>query len=237
MKTIFHSANSRGETNLGWLRSKHSFSFGEYYNPERISFGALRVLNDDIVNGGMGFDTHPHKNMEIISIPLKGALAHKDNKGHSGIIKENDVQVMSAGARIMHSEYNASTNEEVHFLQLWIVPDQKDVVPRYDQRTYPPASQINGFQLLVAPINSNPDALEIHQNAYISRATIKKGDKLSYKPYNDANQVYFFLIKGDIIADNTELKTGDGLGLINPGTPVLMASDFSEALAIEVPTK
>src|SRR3954470_9378100 len=151
MKTILHSADRRGHVSFGWLDSHHSFSFGNYYEPEKVHFGMLRVLNDDIIAGGSGFGTHPHDNMEIISIPLKGAIAHKDSIGTQAVIHENDVQIMSAGTGIRHSEYNYSKEEPANFLQIWIIPKERNIKPRYDQKTFNPKDRINKLQTVVAP--------------------------------------------------------------------------------------
>src|SRR6476646_4488477 len=164
MKTVLHEANNRGKANFGWLDSKHSFSFGHWYDPEKINFGALRVLNDDIVLGGEGFGAHPHDNMEIVSIPLYGALKHKDSTGRNEIIKQFDVQIMSAGSGITHSEFNASETEAVNFLQIWIMPKKRNIEPRYEQKTFSPANRSNRFQTVVAP--DDKDAVWINQDAW-----------------------------------------------------------------------
>lgn len=233
MEKVFHGANTRGATQLNWLNSKHSFSFADYYCPERIKFGALRVLNDDIVKGGMGFGTHSHQNMEIISIPLKGALKHKDSSGHSEIIKVDDVQVMSAGKGIMHSEINASHADEVHFLQIWIIPGAEGVTPRYDQKSF---SRIkNDFQMLVSPMGSENNVLEIHQNAYVFRAQSEKGRTMSYALNSKGNGVYFFVIDGELAIDGQILRSRDGLGVSGVEVLELKILSSSEFIALEVP--
>jgi quercetin 2,3-dioxygenase len=178
MNTVLHTANSRGHANHGWLDAHHSFSFGSWHNPERVHFGMLRVLNDDIVKAGFGFGKHPHDNMEIITIPLKGALEHKDNTGGHGVIKRNDVQVMSAGSGLEHSEFNHSKSEDVNLFQLWIFPDRKNVAPRYDQKTFDEADRINKFQTLVKPYGN--DGLWIYQNAFISVANFTATQTATY---------------------------------------------------------
>jgi len=235
MKKIFYGADTRGATQLDWLKSKHSFSFADYYCPERIHFGALRVLNDDIIKGGMGFGTHPHQNMEIISIPLKGALKHKDSAGHSQIIKENDVQVMTAGSGIWHSEYNASETEEAHFLQIWIIPESEGLTPGYDQKSFSRNQEDDNFQLLVAPVNSDHNALKINQNAYISRAKLDSGKKLNYQINAKGNGVYLFVTKGELIADGEVLRSRDGLGFYEAQLLNITGMKNSELLVFEIP--
>lgn len=213
MEKVFHEASTRGSSQLDWLNSRHSFSFADYYCPERIHFGALRVLNDDVVKAGMGFGTHSHQNMEIISIPLKGALKHKDSAGHSELINVNDVQVMTAGRGIMHSEYNASETEDVHFLQVWIIPEKEGLEPGYDQRTFPDLNENGQLQLLVAPKSSQHNALKINQNAYVYRAKVTSGNILEYRINGNANGVYVFIINGELAVDGEILRSRDGLGV------------------------
>lgn len=167
MKIIVHKAGSRGFADHGWLKSNHTFSFANYYNPERIRFGTLRVLNDDIIEGGSGFGEHPHDNMEIISIPVYGALEHKDSMGNKKVIHDNEVQVMSAGRGVYHSEYNHSKSDDANFLQVWIFPKEKDIDPGYAQREFNENDLKNNLRLLVSP-DKNTDTLWINQDAYIS---------------------------------------------------------------------
>ena len=178
MKTIFHPANTRGHANHGWLDAYHSFSFGHYYNPEKVNFGSLRVLNDDTVAGGMGFGTHPHDNMEIISIPLEGDLEHKDSMGNVAVIKSGDVQVMSAGTGIYHSEYNKNKDKQVKLLQIWVVPNQRGVVPRYDQISLDTSDRHNKLQQIVSP-NADDAGVWIYQNAWFHLGTLEAGDRKS----------------------------------------------------------
>jgi len=177
--TVLHKADSRGDANHGWLHSKHTFSFASYYNPERMNFGVLRVLNDDTVAGGMGFGTHPHDNMEIISIPLSGDLEHKDSMNNVTVIKNGDIQVMSAGTGIQHSEYNKNKDSEVKFLQIWVFPNKKNVTPRYDQITLNIADRKNKLQQILSP-NSDDDGVWIHQNAWFHLANFDKGTTTNY---------------------------------------------------------
>ena len=179
MKSVLHLANTRGHANHGWLDSHHSFSFANYYNPERMNFGVLRVLNDDRVDPGQGFGMHPHDNMEIISIPLEGDLEHKDSMGNTAMIKQGDIQVMSAGTGIRHSEYNKNKDKQVKFLQIWVFPNKKNVTPRYDQINLPGMEVKNEFHQILSP---RPDdaGVWIHQNAWFSMGNFDKKTKLSY---------------------------------------------------------
>ncbi len=235
MEKVFHEASTRGSSQLDWLHSKHSFSFADYYCPERIHFGALRVLNDDVVKAGMGFGTHSHQNMEIISIPLKGALKHKDSAGHSELINVNDVQVMTAGRGIMHSEYNASETEDVHFLQVWIIPEKKGLEPGYDQRTFPDLNENGQLQLLVAPKSSQYNILKINQNAYVYRAKVTSGNILEYRINGNANGVYIFIINGELAIDGEILRSRDGLGVNDVHSLEIKGIVDSVFLIFEVP--
>ena len=235
MDKVFHEAGTRGSSQLDWLDSKHSFSFADYYCPERIHFGALRVLNDDVVKAGMGFGTHSHQNMEIISIPLKGALKHKDSAGHSELIKVNDVQVMTAGKGIMHSEYNASETEDVHFLQVWIIPEKEGLEPGYDQRSFPDVNENGELQLLVAPKSSQHNALKINQNAYVFRAKVTSGNTLEYTINGNANGVYVFVLNGELTVDGEVLRPRDGIGVDSVNSLDIMGIVNSEFLIFEVP--
>jgi redox-sensitive bicupin YhaK (pirin superfamily) len=234
LKKIIHRADSRGHANFGWLDTFHSFSFFRYHNPERMNFGLLRVLNDDIVHPGRGFDTHPHDNMEIISIPLQGSLEHRDSEDNIEIISTNDVQVMSAGIGLTHSEYNHSENDKVNFLQIWILPEGKDMPPRYDQKTFAVSERKNQLQLVVSPPNKN-GALWIDQKAYISRSDLDKKVGLKYETFRKDNGVYIFLIDGQIEIENETLKKRDAIGISGTNTFSIFAQEESEILFIEVP--
>lgn len=232
MKTIIHPASTRGHADHGWLDTHHTFSFAGYYNPERIRFGKLRVLNDDIVAPGMGFGTHPHENMEIISIPLSGALTHKDSMGHTSVIKTGDVQVMSAGTGIEHSEFNASRDESVNFLQIWIFPREANVQPRYDQ--VPIELKENDITRLVQA-GPAQEGLWIHQDAYLSRVKLDAGRSLNYQLYQKGNGVYCFVIDGAATIGGQEIGKRDGLGVQDIDQFPIESRKQLDLLLIEVP--
>lgn len=234
MKTIMHRSNTRGHAEHGWLDSHHTFSFASYHNPERVRFGLLRVLNDDIVQPGEGFGTHPHDNMEIVSIPLSGALAHKDSTGNEHVINTGDVQIMSAGSGLYHSEYNASQKEEVNFLQIWVFPKERDIQPRYDQKTFSKAERKNKFQTVVSP-EKNSSSLWINQDSYFSLADIEAGKEISYNINKKGNGVYLFVISGSAEAAGTNLDKRDGFGIEDTDKITVTAKENSEILVIEVP--
>ncbi len=236
METVLHKANTRGHANHGWLDSHHSFSFAHYYDPERIHFGALRVLNDDIVAGGMGFGTHPHDNMEIISIPLSGDLEHKDSMGNVGVIRQNDVQIMSAGTGIQHSEYNKNKDRLVNFLQIWVFPKKRNIQPRYDQTTLDPNDRVNKLQVIVSPDSSSETSgVKINQDAWFSLGRIEKGKTLDYQLHQKNQGVYVFLLEGDLKVNGQLLNKRDGLGVWDTSAVKLEADSNAEVLLIEVP--
>lgn len=232
--TILHKANTRGDANHGWLHSKHTFSFANYYNPERMHFGVLRVLNDDIVAPGMGFGTHPHDNMEIISIPLEGDLEHKDNMGNVTVIKNGDIQVMSAGTGITHSEYNKNKDKQVKFLQIWVFPNKKSVKPRYDQITLKLNDRKNKFQQILSP-NTDDDGVWIHQNAWFHLADFDKGTSKEYKFKSKGNGLYVFILKGQLKVMDQILETRDGFGIWDTDKVTISAQSQTEFLLMEVP--
>ena len=234
MKTIIHKAESRGHANHGWLNSYHSFSFGSYHDPSRVHFGMLRVLNDDVVKGGMGFGQHPHDNMEIISIPLKGALEHGDNTGGHGFIKSGEVQIMSAGSGITHSEKNASKTEEVNFLQVWVFPKERNIQPRYDQKEFKAEERLNKFQTVVSP-EKGSNALWINQDAWFQLTNLKKGTVMDYILNRKDNGVYAFLIEGTVTIDNQKLNKRDGFGVWDTDKLSITADSDAEVLLIDVP--
>ena len=234
MKPTYHENESRGLADHGWLKSRHTFSFSSYHNPERMNFGLLRVINDDIVKPSMGFGTHPHENMEIISIPLSGSLRHQDSMGNKHIISTGEVQIMSAGSGITHSEYNNSSSEEVKFLQIWVLPKEKDINPRYDQKIFDVVNRRNRFQLLVAPETSE-EAVWINQDAWFSLADIEAEQQVNYEKNNTRNGVYFFVIEGNANIDGNDVKQRDGLGIIDGETYPIVAQSKTQLLAIEVP--
>ncbi len=233
MKTIIHKANTRGHLNFGWLDAHHSFSFGEYYDPAKIHFGALRVLNDDIIKGGMGFGKHPHDNMEIVTIPLEGALEHKDSTGGHGVIKKYDVQIMSAGSGVYHSEFNHNKNEDANILQTWIFPREKNVTPRYNQKTFLPEERINKLQTIVSP--DNKDGLWLHQDTWYSLGDLSKDSKISYTIHSIKNGVYVFLISGEVTINDVILNKRDAVGISETENFSIKANADSEILLIEVP--
>lgn len=234
MKTVLHKANTRGHANHGWLDSYHTFSFAGYYDPTRVHFGALRVLNDDIVVGGAGFGQHPHDNMEIISIPLRGALEHGDNTGGHGIIKSGEVQIMSAGSGIAHSEKNASKTDDVNFLQIWVFPKERNIQPRYDQKLFLSEDRMNKFQTVVSPEKNN-GTLWINQDAWFSLGKFNEGQEASYEINKKGNGVYAFVINGDVTINDQKLNKRDGLGIWDTDKLSIMADKIAEVLLIEVP--
>lgn len=230
---VFHSANSRGLANHGWLISRHTFSFASYYNPDRVNFGALRVLNDDIVKPGMGFGKHPHDNMEIISIPLSGSLAHKDSTGNEKEIKTGEVQIMSAGSGIEHSEYNYSKTEEVNFLQIWILPKEKNIAPRYEQKDFSEALKTNQMVTIVSP--EKEGALWINQNSELSLGQFKKGASLTHKLNYTGNGIYAFLIDGKMKVNDAVLNKRDAVGFFDLKEINIESLEDSKILLIEIP--
>ncbi len=232
--TVLHKAESRGDANHGWLHSRHTFSFANYYHPERMQFGALRVLNDDMVDGGMGFGSHPHSNMEIISIPLEGALEHKDSLGNISVIQQGDIQVMSAGNGIRHSEYNKNMDAPVKFLQIWIMPNRQNVKPRYDQITLKKVDRKNKLQLIVSP-NEDDDGVWIYQQAWFHLADFEKGKSVEYSFKAKGNGLYVFNIRGNIRVNEQLLNTRDGMGIWNTDQLSITAESDAEFLLMEVP--
>lgn len=235
MNTVLHKADTRGDANHGWLQSKHSFSFANYHNPERMHFGLLRVLNDDKVAPAMGFGTHGHQNMEIISIPMEGDLEHKDSMGNTTVIKSGDIQVLSAGTGITHSEYNKNNDKEVEFLQIWVFPKEKGVTPRYDQITLDVKDRENQFQQVLSP-NPKDSGVWIHQNAWFNMTNLDKGKVLNYK-LNDPerNGVYAFVLNGDATINNQPLNNRDGFGVWDITELDIKADTDAEILLMEIP--
>jgi hypothetical protein len=234
MKTKIQRASERGKVNLGWLNSNHSFSFGHWYDATKMNFGALRVFNDDVVKGGQGFGAHPHDNMEIVSIPLRGALAHKDSTGTDGIIKTGDVQIMSAGSGIKHSEFNASKTDEVNFLQVWILPKEKNIQPRYEQKSFDIADRKNKWQIVVSP-DEKDGGVWINQDAIFSLAHAEKDIALLYKNNFGGNGVYLFVIKGEAEVNGEILKTRDAIEVSDEEKVEIKVKKDAELLVIEVP--
>lgn len=232
--SVIHKADSRGFANHGWLQSYHTFSFANYYNPERVHFGALRVLNDDSVAAGMGFGTHPHDNMEIISIPLEGDLQHKDSMGNVAVIKNGDVQVMSAGTGISHSEMNKNTDKAVKFLQIWVFPKAQNVTPRYGQITLNADDRKNKFQQIVSP-NQNSEGVWINQDAWFHLGKFDQGQQINYELKQNGNGVYVFVLSGDVAVNGTELNKRDGIGVWDTNSISFKMNSEAEVLLMEVP--
>lgn len=235
MKTI-HKANTRGYFNHVWLKTFHTFSFAGYYDRSRVHFGMLRVLNDDIILPGEGFGTHPHDNMEIVTIPIYGELAHKDSTGNEEVIHENEVQIMSAGSGLTHSEYNASSENEVNLLQIWVFPKERDITPRYNQKMFSPELMKNRFLTLVSPEKSD-DTLWINQDAYFSIGNFEKGKELEYGIKKSGNGIYIFIMKGNITAEDEVLDNRDGMGIEGVESVKIKSNDDSKVLIIEVPMR
>jgi len=235
MKTILHKAANRGHANHGWLDSYHSFSFAHFYDPTKVHFGALRVLNDDTVKAGYGFSKHPHDNMEIVSIPLSGDLEHKDSTGRHEIIKQNDVQIMSAGSGIAHSEMNANKDKEVKFLQVWVFPKEQNITPRYEQKTFKPEDRNNKIKTVVAP--DDTDAVWINQDAWFSLGKMDKDFTTTYSIKNNGNGVYAFVLEGEVTINGEKLGKRDALGVWDTDKIDITANTNAEILLIDVPMK
>lgn len=237
MKKIIHKAANRGKANYGWLDANYSFSFANYYDPEKVNFGALRVLNNDTIQGGMGFGTHPHDNMEIITIPLKGSLKHKDSMGNKWIaIETGEVQVMSAGSGLQHSEMNNSPSEEVNLFQIWIFPDKNDVEPRYDQQKFDASARKNKLQILVSSIDGDvKNTLKIHQDAVISRIDLDENLAFTYILKSENHGLYLMVVEGEINIENEILEKRDAIGIFETKNIHIKAKRASELLFIEVP--
>lgn len=233
-QTVLHKASTRGDANHGWLKSRHTFSFANYYDPERMHFGAIRVINDDIVAPGMGFGTHPHDNMEIISIPLEGDLEHKDSMGNTTVIRHGDIQVMSAGTGIKHSEYNKNDDRPVKFIQIWVFPNKRGVTPRYDQITLNIEDRKNRFQQILSP-SPEDEGVWIHQNAWFHISDLEKGNSLDYELKSPGNGLYILVLEGDVIVDGNKLSKRDGLGLWETNKVSFTAESNTSLLLMEVP--
>jgi len=234
MNKIIHKADSRGYADHGWLQSFHSFSFANYHNPEKVRFGLLRVLNDDIVAPGMGFGTHPHDNMEIVTIPLKGELAHQDSTGNKEVIKAGEVQIMSAGSGLTHSEFNNSKKEFVNLFQIWVFPKEKNITPRYDQKIFNPEERKNKFQIVVSP-DEKDGALWINQDAYFTLGNFDEGNLLKYEIKKNGNGVYVMITEGSAEIDGEVLSRRDAIGLSDLSSVEIKILAKSELLIIEVP--
>jgi redox-sensitive bicupin YhaK (pirin superfamily) len=234
MKTILHKASDRGKGDYGWLKPNYYFSFGQYHNPKNIHFGALRVLNDDFIAGGGAFPTHPHDNMEIVTIPFTGALKHKDSTGGQGIIKAGDIQIMSAGTGVQHSEANDSAIEPVTLFQIWVFPKERNIKPRYDQKTFNVRERINKWQFVVSP-NEMDNALWINQDARFALTNLKSGEVLNYTNGFKDNGVFLVVINGKVKINDIVLGKRDALGISDTDSFTVAAGEDSELLAIEIP--
>ncbi len=231
----FHSAASRGHVNHGWLDTFHSFSFASWHDAQRMHFGALRVLNDDFVEGGGAFAKHPHDNMEIVSIPLEGDLEHEDSMGNHSVIREGDVQIMSAGKGIVHSEKNHSTKEAVRFLQIWVFPNERDLVPEYDQQHFTEEEMKNSLRCIVSP--TGDQNVKIHQNAYFHMGNWDKQHEEIYQLHGSGQGVYVFLLEGELSVDGRMMNRRDGMGISGKSSIQLKAQEDSKVLLIEIPMK
>ena len=236
MKKAFHAANTRGNANHGWLNANHSFSFANYHNPERMNFGALRVLNDDTIAAGMGFGTHPHENMEIITIPLEGDLEHKDSMGNIGVINEGEIQVMSAGTGVHHSEYNKNADQAVKVLQLWVFPKKQNVTPRYDQMSVRDLKKPNDFYQVLSP-NSEDAGMWVHQDTWFHLGEFDVEKSLDYTIKKPGNGVYVFVIEGSFNVEGENLKKRDAIGIWDTETITFTAQSESKVLLVEVPMR
>ncbi|RNL86322.1 pirin family protein [Sinomicrobium pectinilyticum] len=234
MKTILHRADTRGHADHGWLNAHHSFSFANYYNPDRMNFGALRVLNDDIVSGGMGFGMHPHDNMEIITIPLRGDLEHKDSMGNTGRIKNGEIQVMSAGTGIFHSEYNPNKDKETNLLQIWLFPDKRNVEPRYDQISIEDYRKKNELYQVVSP-DADDQGTWIHQDAWFHLGDFDKGTTRDYTLKKEGNGIYLFVIEGAVNVNGQSLGKRDAYGVWDTDKITVEAGSETQFLLMEVP--
>ncbi len=233
---VIHRSNDRGYADHGWLQTWHTFSFAGYYNPDSMHFGVMRVLNDDIVRGGGGFGLHPHENMEIITVPFRGSLEHADSMSNTHVIRPGDVQVMSAGTGIMHSEYNHDPDVDVNLAQIWLYPREKNVSPRYDQKTFDVAQQHNAWQVLVSP-DGVDDSLWIHQQAWIQRTRLDAGASIDYATRHTGNGVYLFVIEGEIRIGDVDLHRRDGAGYVPVSALQLQAKSDADILVFDVPMK
>lgn len=231
---VLHKAITRGFADHGWLQANHTFSFARYYDPERMNFGVLRVMNDDIIGAGMGFGTHPHDNMEIITIPLSGDLAHKDSMGNEAVIKHGDIQVMSAGTGILHSEFNPNANQDANTLQIWMFPNKQNVTPRYDQLSLNLQDRKNKLQQILSP-NPNDEGVWVHQDAWFHMGNFEEGQNFDYQSKRVGNGLYVFVIKGNVMVENQLLESRDGFGIWDYQNVKITAKSDSEILLMDVP--
>jgi quercetin 2,3-dioxygenase len=234
MPTELFPAADRGHAAYGWLNTWHCFSFANYYNPLRERFGVLRVLNDDTIEGGTGFNEHPHDNMEIISIPLEGAIEHRDSMGNSTVIREGEIQIMSAGTGILHSEFNHSGSEQAKFLQIWIFPKLKNIVPRYDQKKFASPLPPDKFQTYVSP-DKDENTIWINQDAWLARAAITQGSEICYQKILEGNGIFLFVIAGEVSVAGQILKDRDAIGITGMNEISVKGNTDADVLLIDVP--
>ena len=235
MQKIIHRENDRGHVDFGWLKSAHSFSFGQYFDPEKINFGALRVLNDDQVESGQGFGRHSHDNMEIVSIPLEGILSHQDSMGNVHNIETGEVQIMSAGKGVKHAEFNGDQKKLVKFLQIWIIPNEMNLIPGYDQKSYLHLNRHNKFATIVSPDVSDPNTVHIHQDAYFNLADLDEGNTISYAVHSERNGIYLFVLEGKVEVAGETLSRRDAIGIYDSEKIEIAADYNTKLLLIEVP--
>jgi redox-sensitive bicupin YhaK (pirin superfamily) len=236
MKTVIHRSENRGHANHGWLNAKHSFSFASWFNPNLLHFGALRVLNDDEIAPGMGFGKHPHDNMEIITLVQEGALEHKDSMGNGSVMRANDVQVMSAGKGVFHSEFNHSQSEHLKLFQIWLFPDRNNVEPRYDQRTYLPEGRKNKWQEIIKPnTQEDGDGIFIYQQAWFNLADLDANTSITYQSKKEGNGAYIFIIDGDVSINGEQLKRRDAMGVSEFNEVTITASSNARILVMDLP--
>jgi redox-sensitive bicupin YhaK (pirin superfamily) len=234
MESIFYKADTRGHVKIDWLESHHTFSFATYHNPDRMNFGLMRVLNDDYVKPSTGFDPHSHQNMEIITIPIKGSLFHQDHLGNRSTIQKGEVQIMSAGTGIMHSEHNPSGTEDVNLFQIWIYPKEKQIMPRYGQKAFSETERVNKLQCVVSPDEKN-GSLWINQDAYIYLGKLERGKTISYKPQRSKNGIFLMIISGQVEVGKQKLDDRDAIGIWNTNEIDFKASNDSDVVLFEVP--
>lgn len=238
MTAELYPANERGRADHGWLQANFSFSFANYFNPKRIQFGMLRVLNDDTIGAGAGFGTHPHDNMEIITIPLEGGLQHRDSMGNEGIIRFGEVQVMSAGTGVLHSEMNASKTEQAKTLQLWVFPEKQNVAPRYDQKKFDLESHRNHFVNVVSPSDKNDgNALWVYQQTFFNLGIFDAKNSVTYRIKIPGNGVYLFLLEGEIVIGGQTLQKRDAIGITGTDDFEIQINQESKILLIEIPMR
>jgi quercetin 2,3-dioxygenase len=231
-KKIIHDRNARGKAQIGWLDSRHTFSFGNFYDPDRMGFRSLRVINEDRVVPGAGFSPHSHRDMEIISYVLEGELEHKDSLGNGSIIQPGDAQIMSAGTGITHSEFNPSQTDTVHFLQIWIIPDRTDIEPRYEQKNFPPEEKQGKLRLIAAP-KGKDGAVTIHQDAYLYVSCLDSGEKIDYQVQRD-RYAWLQITRGIAILNGEELRAGDGVQINSPELLEISTNVSTEILLFDL---